>query len=297
MRSNYDRLYILIVELILNTHRNMEDRKFFTLESILNLDEFKACTYELPIVLGKTAVTNKIVIKDLVDLPHILVGGATGQGKSSALHGMITSLLRKKKPTELQLVLIDPKHYEFDKYASVAKGFLAEIPGICNPILTDCTEATLALKNLCDVMDKRFGQLTTAGVSNIQEYNAKYKNGDLKKEQGYNFMPYVVIVCDEFGDLKITGGKEVEASIIQLAGCGHRVGIHLIISTHRVYSNIISGFIKANFPARIAFRVLFPSDSMLILDQPGASGLRGKGDMIFYSSDEKQHVQGAFVDL
>lgn len=271
----------------------MNDKESFTLESILDSSEFKECAYELPIVLGKAASTNEVVIKDLVDLHHILVGGASGQGKSSALHAMITSLLCKKKPTELQLVLIDPKRCEYDKYASVAKDFLAEIPGVCSPILTDCTEATLALKSLCDVMDKRFNQLKAAGVKNIQEYNAKYKCGDLSKDQGHDVMPYVVIIIDEFGDLMITNGKKAEKRIVQLASIGFKVGIHLIISTQR--DNYITGFILANFPARIALRVATAYESRRLINDPDATKLIGNGDMYFMSPNEKIRVQGAFV--
>ena len=241
-------------------------------------------------------MTNEVVIKDLVKLHHILVGGASDQGRSSVLHGMITSLLCKKKPTELQLVLIDPKYCEFDKYASAAKDFLAEIPGVPLPIQADCTEATLVLKNLCDVMDERYKLLKMAGVNNILEYNAKYKCGDLSKEKGHNFMPYMVIVVDEFGDLMITNGKQAETSIIQLASIGHRVGIHLIISTQRVSCSVITGIIKANFPARIAFGVATVYDSRMIIDCPDATELMGNGDMFFISPDEKIHVQGAFVE-
>lgn len=274
----------------------MKNRDPFKLRSILDSNEFKECTCELPIVLGKTTATNEIVIKDLVELHHILVGSASGQGKTTALRAMINSLLCKKRPSELQLVLIDPKHCEFEKYASVAKDFLAEIPGVCSPILTNCTDATLAMKCLCDVMDERYNQLKMAGVRNIQEYNAKYKCGDLSMEQGHYLMPYMIIVVDEFGELMITNGKQTEAHIVQLASIGHRVGIHLIISTQRVIDSVITGFIKANFPTRIAFRVATSVESRMIIDCPDAATLNGTGSLIFISSGEKKRIQGLFVE-
>lgn len=274
----------------------MNSKETFTLSSILNSSELKECTYELPVILGKTTATNEIVIKDLTELGHVLVGGVSSQGKTSVLHGMITSLLCTKQPTELRLVLIDPKHCEFDKYASVAKDFLAEIPGVFNQILTDCAEATLALKRLCYVMDQRYKELKTAGVRDILEYNSKYMCGDLSKEQGHNFMPYMVIVVDEFGDLIIENGKIAEAPIVQLASVGKRVGIHLIISTQRIIHNVLTGIIKANFPTRMAFRVAAAYESRMIIDIPDAAELNETGILIFNSGNETKRIQGAFVE-
>ena len=274
----------------------MNNKESFPLESVLNSNEFMECIYELPIVLGKAVGTNEVVIKDLVELWHILIGGACGQGKTTVLYAMINSLLRKKLPKELQLVIIDPKGCEFDGYASTAKDFLAKILDVSSPILTDKTEATRALKHLCDVMDARYKLLETAGVWNIQEYNAKFKNGDFSEEQGHNFMPYMVIVVDEYGDLMITNRKEAEDPIVRLAQIGRRVGIHLIIATARIVSNVITGYISANFPTHIAFRVATSYESRMITYRPDAAELTDHGNFIFVSGKEKKRIQGAFVE-
>ena len=260
----------------------MNNRKLITMESVLKSDVFKECHYELPIILGKTAITNEIIIKDLTRLHHILVGGSTGQGKTTSLHAMITSLINKKQPSEMRLVLIAPKRCEFNKYAYIGKNYLAEIPSVSDLILTDNTKATQALKNLCDIVDNRHKLLKMADVRSIQEYNEKYKNGDLSNGAGHDFMPYIVIVVDEFGELMIARG--------------HRVGLHLIIATQRLVPNVITGVIRANFPTRIAFRIATSYESRMIINSNEATQLMGNGDMMFASVDEKIHVQGAFVE-
>ena len=274
----------------------MNNRKLITMESVLKSDVFKECHYELPIILGKTAITNEIIIKDLTRLHHILVGGSTGQGKTTSLHAMITSLINKKQPSEMRLVLIAPKRCEFNKYAYIGKNYLAEIPSVSDLILTDNTKATQALKNLCDIVDNRHKLLKMADVRSIQEYNEKYKNGDLSNGAGHDFMPYIVIVVDEFGELMIARGKEAEVPMVRLAEIGHRVGLHLIIATQRLVPNVITGVIRANFPTCIAFRIATSYESRMIINSNEATQLMGNGDMMFASVDEKIHVQGAFVE-
>ncbi|MGN1354418.1 MAG: FtsK/SpoIIIE domain-containing protein, partial [Alloprevotella sp.] len=253
--------------------------------------------YELPIALGKT-ITNEVFIRDLTKMPHLLVAGATGQGKSVGLNAIITSLLYKKHPSELKLVMVDPKKVEFSVYAPIEKHFLAMIPGEDDPIITDVTKVVQTLKSLCQLMDHRYDLLKRAKVRNIKEYNAKFKARQLNPENGHEFMPYIVVIIDEFGDLIMTAGKEVELPIARLAQLARAVGMHLIIATQRPTTNIITGTIKANFPARMAFKVTSRIDSQTILDRTGANQLVGKGDMLIlsYSSPDPVRVQCAFVD-
>lgn len=270
--------------------------RIVSMESILNSRKFRETNYELPIALGKT-ITNEVFMVDLAKMPHLLVAGATGQGKSVGLNAIITSLLYKKHPAELKFVMVDPKKVEFSIYSPIENHFLAKIAeDEGEPIITDVQKVVATLKSLCAEMDMRYDLLKKARVRNIKEYNAKFKNRQLNPENGHRFMPYIVVVIDEFGDLIMTAGKEVELPIARIAQLARAVGIHMIIATQRPTTNIITGTIKANFPARMAFKVSSMIDSRTILDQPGANRLIGRGDMLFLSGSEPIRVQCAFVD-
>ena len=267
-----------------------------SMESIINTKKFQESTFELPIALGKT-ITNEVFMVDLAKMPHLLVAGATGQGKSVGLNAIITSLLYKKHPSELKFVMVDPKKVEFSIYTSIEKHFLAKIPDDnADPIITDVTKVVQTLKSLCQLMDHRYDLLKKAKVRNIKEYNAKFKSRQLNPENGHEFMPYIVVIIDEFGDLIMTAGKEVELPIARIAQLARAVGMHMVIATQRPTTNIITGTIKANFPARMAFKVMSQIDSRTILDQSGANQLVGKGDMLFLAANTPVRVQCAFVD-
>ncbi len=267
-----------------------------SMESILNSKKFQETTMELPCAIGKT-ITNEVYMFDLAKTPHLLVAGATGQGKSVGLNAILTSLLYKKHPAELKIVLVDPKKVEFSVYASIEKHFMAKIPDEdADPIITDVTKVVRTLNSLCKEMDTRYDLLKIAGARNIKEYNKKFINRQLNPEHGHRFMPYIVVVIDEFGDLIMTAGKEVELPIARIAQLARAVGIHMIIATQRPTTNIITGTIKANFPGRIAFRVGAMIDSRTILDRPGAQQLVGRGDMLYLNGGEPERVQCAFVD-
>lgn len=266
-----------------------------SMESILNSKKFQESTMELPIALGKT-ITNEVFMVDLAKQPHLLVAGATGQGKSVGLNAIITSLLYKKHPNELKIVLVDPKKVEFSVYEPIADHFMAAVDDEEDPIITDVTKVVRTLKSLCALMDKRYDLLKVAGARNIKEYNQKYLSHQLNPNSGHEFMPYVVVIIDEFGDLIMTAGKEVELPIARIAQLARAVGIHMIIATQRPTTSIITGNIKANFPGRIAFRVGAMIDSRTILDRPGANQLVGRGDMLFLNGQEPVRVQCAFVD-
>lgn len=270
--------------------------RIVSMESIINTKKFSESTYDLPIALGKT-ITNEVFMVDLAKMPHLLVAGATGQGKSVGLNAIITSLLYKKHPAELKFVMVDPKKVEFSIYASIEKHFLAKIPDDdADPIITDVTKVVQTLKSLCQLMDHRYDLLKKAKVRNIKEYNAKFKARQLNPENGHDFMPYIVVIIDEFGDLIMTAGKEVELPIARIAQLARAVGMHMVIATQRPTTNIITGTIKANFPARMAFKVMSQIDSRTILDQSGANQLVGKGDMLFLAANTPVRVQCAFVD-
>ena len=270
--------------------------RMVSMESILNSRKFRESDYELPIALGKT-ITNEVFMVDLAKMPHLLVAGATGQGKSVGLNAIITSLLYKKHPAELKFVMVDPKKVEFSIYSPIENHFLAKIAdGDDEPIITDVQKVVATLKSLCCEMDTRYDLLKKARARNIKEYNAKFKNRQLNPENGHRFMPYIVVVIDEFGDLIMTAGKEIELPIARIAQLARAVGIHMIIATQRPTTNIITGTIKANFPARMAFKVSAMIDSRTILDRPGANQLIGRGDMLFLSGSEPVRVQCAFVD-
>lgn len=269
-----------------------------SMESIVNSKKFQECDYELPMALGKT-ITNEIFMADLAKMPHLLVAGATGQGKSVGLNAIITSLLYKKHPAELKIVMVDPKKVEFSVYNPIVNHFLAQVEGNEEneePIITDVTKVIQTLKSLCQEMDTRYDLLKKARARNVKEYNEKFKARQLSPLNGHKFMPYIVVIIDEFGDLIMTAGKEIELPIARIAQLARAVGIHMIIATQRPTTNIITGTIKANFPARMAFRVGAMVDSRTILDRPGANQLVGKGDMLFQSGTEPVRVQCAFVD-
>ena len=269
-----------------------------SMESILNSRKFQETDYELPMALGKT-ITNEVFMVDLAKMPHLLVAGATGQGKSVGLNAIITSLLYKKHPAELKFVMVDPKKVEFSVYNPIVNHFLAQVEGnedTEEPIITDVNKVIQTLKSLCVEMDTRYDLLKRARARNVKEYNQKFKNRELNPEHGHKFMPYIVVIIDEFGDLIMTAGKEIELPIARIAQLARAVGIHMIIATQRPTTNIITGTIKANFPARMAFKVASVVDSRTILDRTGANQLVGKGDMLFLSGSEPVRVQCAVVD-
>lgn len=266
-----------------------------SMESLLNSRPFQETKYELPIALGKT-ITNEVYMADLAKLPHLLVAGATGQGKSVGLNAIIGSLLYKKHPAELKFVMVDPKKVEFSIYAPLLKHFLAAIPDNDEPIITDVHKVVRTLKSLCVEMDTRYDLLKTAKCKNIKEYNAKFKSRQLNPNKGHRFLPYIVVIIDEFGDLIMTAGKEVELPIARIAQLARAVGIHMVIATQRPTTTIITGNIKANFPGRMAFKVMQRIDSQTILDRTGANQLVGRGDMLFLAGAEPTRVQCAFLD-
>ena len=265
------------------------------MQSILNSKKFQETTMELPIALGKT-ITNEVFMVDLAKAPHMLVAGATGQGKSVGVKSILTSLLYKKHPAELKFVIVDPKKVEFSVYTPIERHFLAKLPDGEDAIITDVSKVVQTLNSLCVEMDTRYDLLRKAGCRNIKEYNAKFISRQLNPEKGHRFMPYIVIIIDEFGDLIMTAGKEVELPICRIAQLARAVGIHAIIATQRPTTNIITGTIKANFPARVAFRVAAMMDSRTILDRSGAQQLIGKGDMLYLQGNDPVRVQCAFVD-
>ena len=266
-----------------------------SMESILNSKKFQETKMELPIALGKT-ITNEVFMVDLAKIPHLLVAGATGQGKSVGLNAIITSLLYKKHPNELKLVLIDPKKVEFSVYSRITNKFMAALADEDEPIITDVTKVVRTLNSLCVLMDSRYDLLKKAGARNIKEYNQKYINHKLRLTDGHEYMPYIVVIIDEFGDLIMTAGKEVELPIARIAQLARAVCIHMIIATQRPTTSIITGNIKANFPGRVAFKVTSAIDSKTILDRTGANQLIGRGDMLYLNGQEPVRVQCAFVD-
>jgi S-DNA-T family DNA segregation ATPase FtsK/SpoIIIE len=269
--------------------------RIVSMRSILSSKKFQETTMELPLALGKT-ITNEVFMVDLAKAPHMLVAGATGQGKSVGLNAIVTSLLYKKHPAELKFVIVDPKKVEFSVYAPIERHYLAKLPDSEDAIITDVTKVVQTLNSLCVEMDSRYDLLRQAGCRNIKEYNAKFIARKLNPEKGHHFMPYIVIIIDEFGDLIMTAGKEVELPICRIAQLARAVGIHAIIATQRPTTNIITGTIKANFPARVAFKVAAMMDSRTILDRSGAQQLVGKGDMLYLQGNDPVRVQCAFVD-
>ena len=267
-----------------------------SMESILNSKKFQEAQMELPCAVGKT-ITNEVFMFDLAKAPHLLVAGATGQGKSVGLNAIVTSLLYKKHPAELKIVLVDPKKVEFSIYNPLINHFLAKVPDDdADPIITDVTKVVRTLNSLCKLMDTRYDLLKEVGARNIKEYNKKFIDRKIPPRGGHGFMPYIVVIIDEFGDLIMTAGKEIELPIARIAQLARAVGIHMVIATQRPTTTIITGNIKANFPARIAFKVSAGIDSKTILDRTGAQQLIGRGDMLFLNGAEPVRVQCAFVD-
>lgn len=271
------------------------DPQVVSMHSIIASKKFQESKFELPVAFGRT-ITNEIFMVDLAKMPHLLVAGATGQGKSVGLNAIISSLLYKKHPAELKLVLVDPKKVEFNIYSDIDKHFLAKLPDGEDAIITDTSKVVETLNSLCVEMDDRYNLLKKAHVRNIKEYNEKFTNRHLNPDKGHRYLPYIVVIVDEFGDLIMTAGKEVEMPIARIAQLARAVGLHMIIATQRPSVNIITGVIKANFPARVAFRVSSMIDSRTILDSPGANQLVGRGDMLFSQGSDLVRVQCAFVD-
>lgn len=272
-----------------------KDPQIVSMQSVIASRKFQESKYDLPVVLGKT-ITNEIFMFDLCKMPHLLVAGATGQGKSVGLNAVITSLLYRKHPSELKFVLVDPKMVEFGIYSELERHYLAKLPDADKAVITDCTKVIMTLNSICKEMDDRYELLMKAHVRNIKEYNAKFISRHLNPEKGHKFMPFIVVIIDEFGDLIMQAGKEIETPIARIAQKARAVGIHMIIATQRPSTNIITGIIKANFPARMAFRVMQMVDSRTILDAPGANQLIGRGDLLFSQGGETNRVQCAFVD-
>ena len=265
------------------------------MKTLLSSDKFVNTTMDLPVALGKT-ISNENFVADLAKMPHLLMAGATGQGKSVGLNAILVSLLYKKHPSEIKFVLVDPKKVELTLFNKIERHFLAKLPGGEDAIITDTKKVVHTLNSLCILMDERYELLKMAMVRNIKEYNTKFKNRKLNPNNGHHFMPYIVLVVDEFADLIMTAGKEVELPIARLAQLARAIGIHLIIATQRPSVNIITGTIKANFPARIAFRVTSKIDSRTILDAGGAEQLIGRGDMLFSTGSDLIRLQCPFVD-
>ncbi|MDB4533726.1 DNA translocase FtsK [Vicingaceae bacterium] len=272
-----------------------QDPEIVSMKTVVASDKFQNAKMELPVVLGKT-ITNETYVFDLAKMPHLLMAGATGQGKSVGLNAVLTSLLYKKHPSQLKFVLVDPKKVELTLYNKIERHYLAKLPDSEDAIITDNDKVINTLNSLCIEMDQRYELLKNAMVRNIVEYNAKFIARKLNPEDGHKFLPYIVLVIDEFADLIMTAGKEVETPIARLAQLARAIGIHLIIATQRPSANIITGIIKANFPGRLAFRVTSGIDSRTILDSSGADQLIGRGDMLISQGNDLIRVQCAFVD-
>src|SRR5690554_3144750 len=269
--------------------------KIVSMRSVIASAKFQNAEMELPIAFGKT-ISNETFVVDLAKMPHMLMAGATGQGKSVGLNAVLTSLLYKKHPAEVKFVLVDPKKVELTLFNKIERHYLAKLPDTDEAIITDTTKVVHTLNSLCIEMDDRYDLLKNAMVRNIKEYNSMFKSRKLNPNDGHRFLPYIVLVIDEFADLIMTAGKEVETPIARLAQLARAVGIHLIVATQRPSVNVITGIIKANFPARIAFRVTSKIDSRTILDNAGADQLIGRGDMLFTQGNELTRLQCAFVD-
>ena len=268
-----------------------------SMQSVITSRKYQECTYDLPVAIGRTIV-NEVFLFDLCKTPHLLVAGATGQGKSVGLNAIITSLLYKKHPAELKFVMIDPKQVEFSIYSRIERHYLAKLPNAEKPIVTEAEDAVATLNSLVIEMENRYTLLVSASARNIKEYNEKFISRRLNPEKGHRFLPYIVAIVDEFADLIAVSGKEIELPISRIAAKARAVGIHMILATQRPDTKVITGTIKSNFPSRIAFKVMSQVDSRTILDAPGANRLIGKGDMLILitGSSEPVRVQCAFVD-
>jgi len=272
-----------------------ENKETVSMRSVLGSKNYTESRYELPLGLGKT-ISNESFVVDLAKMPHLLVAGATGQGKSVGLNAIISSLLYKKHPSQLKFVMVDPKKVELTLYTKMQDHYLAKMPDIEEPIVTENQDIIKTLNSLCVEMDNRYNLLKAAHVRNLKEYNKKFIKKRLNPDKGHRFLPYIVVIIDEFADLIMTAGKEVEGPIARLAQLARAIGIHLIIATQRPTTNIITGVIKANFPARIGYRVTSMVDSRTILDSPGANQLIGRGDMLISTGSDLTRVQCAFMD-
>ncbi|MFM8565647.1 MAG: DNA translocase FtsK [Bacteroidota bacterium] len=266
-----------------------------SMRSVLASEKFQKTDMDLPLALGKT-ISNEVFVVDLAKMPHLLMAGATGQGKSVGLNAILASILYKKHPAEVKFVLVDPKKVELTLFNTIERHFLAKLPGTDEAIITDTTKVIHTLNSLCIEMDQRYELLKSAFVRNLKEYNTKFTARKLNPEEGHRYLPYIVLVIDEFADLIMTAGKEVETPIARLAQLARAIGIHLIVATQRPSVNVITGIIKANFPARIAFKVSAKIDSRTILDAGGAEQLIGKGDMLISSGNDLIRLQCAFLD-
>jgi DNA segregation ATPase FtsK/SpoIIIE, S-DNA-T family len=272
-----------------------KNREMVSVKSVFGGEKFQNCKYELPIVLGKT-IANEIFISDLAKMPHLMMAGATGQGKSVGINVILASLLYKKHPSEVKFVMVDPKKVELSLFNKIERHFLATLPNAEDAIITDTKKVIYTLNSLCIEMDNRYNLLKDAGVRNIREYNVKFTKRKLNPEKGNRYLPYIVLVIDELADLMMTAGKEVEQPIARLAQLARAIGIHLIVATQRPSVNVITGLIKANFPARISFKVTAKVDSRTILDTGGAEQLVGNGDMLLSMGSDMIRLQCPFVD-
>ncbi len=272
-----------------------QNPEMVSMRSVLATEKYQNTTMDLPIALGKT-ISNEVFIADLAKMPHLLVAGATGQGKSVGINAILVSLLYKRHPSELKFVMVDPKKVELTLFRKIERHFLAKLPDEADAVITDTKKVINTLNSLCIEMDQRYDLLKDAQVRNLKEYNSKFVNRKLNPENGHRFLPFIVLIVDEFADLMMTAGKEVEMPIARLAQLARAVGIHLVIATQRPSVNIITGTIKANFPARLAFRVLSKIDSRTILDAGGADQLIGRGDMLLSTGSDLIRLQCAFVD-
>jgi S-DNA-T family DNA segregation ATPase FtsK/SpoIIIE len=272
-----------------------KNREMVSMRSVLATDKFMKSSMELPVVLGKT-IANELFMTDLAKMPHLLMAGATGQGKSVGLNVILTSLIYKKHPSQLKFVLVDPKKVELTLFNKIERHFLAMLPDGAEPIITDTKKVVNTLNSLCIEMDMRYDLLKDAGCRNLKEYNHKFIERRLNPEKGHRFMPYIVLVIDELADLMMTAGKEVEQPIARLAQLARAIGIHLVVATQRPSVNVITGIIKANFPARLSFKVTSKIDSRTILDTGGADQLVGQGDMLLSTGSDIIRLQCAFVD-
>lgn len=266
-----------------------------SMRSVVASPKFQNADMDLPVVFGRT-ISNEVFVADLAKMPHLLMAGATGQGKSVGINAILTSLIYKKHPSELKFVMVDPKKVELSLYSKIERHYLAKLPDTEDAIITDNAKVINTLNSLCIEMDDRYELLKNAFCKNIKEYNAKFAQRKLNPENGHRYLPYIVLVVDEFADLIMTAGKEVEHPIARLAQLARAIGIHLIVATQRPSVNVITGMIKANFPARVAFRVISGVDSKTILDSPGAEQLVGKGDMLYFNGNDLTRLQCAFVD-
>lgn len=272
-----------------------KNREMVSMRSVISTEKFTQSNYELPVILGKT-ISNEVYVTDLAKMPHLLMAGATGQGKSVGLNVILASLVYKKHPSQLKFVLVDPKKVELTLYNKLERHFLATLPDSEEAIITDTKKVIYTLNSLCIEMDDRLSLLKEAGCRNLKEYNKKFVQRNLSPEKGHRYLPYIVLVIDELADLMVTAGKEIETPIARLAAVARAIGIHLVLATQRPSVNVITGVIKANFPARMSFRVASKIDSRTILDAGGAEQLVGMGDMLFSLGSEMVRLQCPFID-